>query len=66
MLVPLDRRGYSGETLRPELDWRLGLAHDVGPVTLSAAWTGISRNRDLNQERSYGRQAMIFGITCAL
>ena len=66
LLAPLDRRGYSGDTLRPELDWRLGLARDVGPVTLSVAWTGISRNRDLYQERSYGRQALIFGITCAL
>jgi uncharacterized protein (TIGR02001 family) len=66
LLTPLDRRGYSGETLRPELDWRLGLARNVGPVTLSVAWTGISRNRDLDQERPYGRQALIFGITCIL
>jgi uncharacterized protein (TIGR02001 family) len=66
LLAPLDRRGYSGDTLRPELDWRLGLARDLGPVTLSVAWTGISRNRDLDQERSYGRQALIFGITYAL
>jgi uncharacterized protein (TIGR02001 family) len=66
ILAPLDRRGYSGDTLRPELDWRLGLARDIGPVTLSVAWTGISRNRDLYQERSYRRQALIFGITCAL
>jgi uncharacterized protein (TIGR02001 family) len=65
LLTPLDRRGYSGDTLRPELDWRLGLARDLGPVTLTIAWTGISRNRDLDQERSYGRQALIFGITCA-
>jgi uncharacterized protein (TIGR02001 family) len=65
-LAPLDRRGYSGDTLRPELDWRLGLARDVGPVSLSVAWTGISRNRDLYQERSYGRRALIVGITWAL
>jgi uncharacterized protein (TIGR02001 family) len=66
LLGPLDRRGYTGDTLRPELDWRVGLARDVGPVTLSVAWTGISRNRDLDQERSYGREALIFGITYAL
>jgi uncharacterized protein (TIGR02001 family) len=66
ILAPLDRRGYYGESLRPELDWRLSLARDLGPVTLSVAWTGISRNRDLYQERSYGRRAVIFGITCAL
>jgi uncharacterized protein (TIGR02001 family) len=66
ILAPLDRRGYSGDTLKPELDWRLGLARDVGPVTLSVAWTGISRNRDLYQERSYGRRALIVGVTCAL
>jgi uncharacterized protein (TIGR02001 family) len=66
ILAPLDGRGYSGDTLRPELDWRLGLARDVGPVTLSVAWTGISHNRDLDQERSYGRQALTFGITYAL
>jgi len=35
-------------------------------VTLSVAWTGISRNRDLYQERSYGRRALIAGITWAL
>jgi uncharacterized protein (TIGR02001 family) len=66
ILAPFDRRGYSGDVLRPELDWRLGLARDLGPVTLSVAWTGISRNRDLYQERSYGRRALIFGITYAL
>jgi uncharacterized protein (TIGR02001 family) len=66
ILAPLDRRGYSGDTLRPELDWRLGLARDIGPVTLSVAWTGISRNRDLYQERTYGREALIVGITYAL
>jgi uncharacterized protein (TIGR02001 family) len=66
LLGPLDRRGYSGDTLRPEIDWRLGLARDVGPVTLSVAWTGISRNRDLYQERSYSHHGLIFGITYAL
>jgi uncharacterized protein (TIGR02001 family) len=66
ILAPLDRRRYSGDAVRPELDWRLGLARDVGPVTLSIAWTGISRNRDLSEERSYGRKALIVGITWAL
>ena len=66
ILAPLNHRGYYDETLHPELDWRLGFARDLGPVTLSVAWTGISRNRDLYQERSYGRRALIVGITCAL
>jgi len=63
VLVPLDRRGYYGESYRSEVDWRLGIARDIGPVTVSAAWTGVTRNDDLEQQRYYGRRALVFGIT---
>jgi uncharacterized protein (TIGR02001 family) len=65
MLVPLERRG-AGETYRPELDWRLGLARDIGPITVSAAWTGRGRSHDFDRERSYGRSALVLGFTYVL
>jgi uncharacterized protein (TIGR02001 family) len=65
MLVPLNRRD-TGVTYRTEFDWRLGIARDLGSITVSAALTGRGRGRDFYQERSYGRRALIFGITYVL
>ncbi|MEO8454904.1 MAG: TorF family putative porin [Sphingomicrobium sp.] len=65
MLVPLELRG-GGETYRPEFDWRLGIARDLGPITINAAWTGRGRGRDPIRQRSYGRSALIFGVTYVL
>jgi uncharacterized protein (TIGR02001 family) len=65
MLAPLDRRG-GGEIYRRELDWRLAVARDFGPVTVNVAWTGLRHGHDLYQYRSYGRRTLIFGITYVL
>ena len=65
MLVPLDRRD-TGVTYRTEFDWRLGIARNIGPITVSAALTGRGRGHDFYQERSYGRRALVFGVTYVL
>jgi uncharacterized protein (TIGR02001 family) len=67
MLVQLNGRS-NGEAYRPEFDWRLGLARDFGRLTVNVAWTGAGPDRDLYQRRSssYGRNALIAGVTFAL
>lgn len=65
VFVPLDRHD-TGADYRTEFDWRLGIARDLGPITVSAALTGRRRGHDLYQEQSYGRPALIFGVTYVL
>jgi hypothetical protein len=66
VLVPLNGRDYYGSPYRTEFDWRLGIARDFGPVTANISWTGIGRDRDLYQERSYRRRALVLGVTYVL
>jgi uncharacterized protein (TIGR02001 family) len=65
MLIPFESR-VDYQRYRPELDWRLGLARDFGPLTASIAWSGLQRGRDLYQERSRSRRAFVFGVTYVL
>ena len=65
MLVQLEGRSNS-EAYRPEFDWRLGLARDFGRITINAAWTGNGPDHDLYLRRSYGRGALVAGVTFAL
>jgi uncharacterized protein (TIGR02001 family) len=65
MLVLLERQA-NNESYRPDFDWRLGIARDFGPVTVNAAWTGRMRGHDIYQERTYGRRALILGVTYVL
>ena len=64
MLVPLEK--LDDESYRPDFDWRLGIARDFGSVTVNVAWTGRVRGHDIYQERTYGRGALILGVTYAL
>jgi uncharacterized protein (TIGR02001 family) len=65
MLIPFESR-VDYQRYRPEFDWRLGVARDFGPVTVSIVWSGLQRGRDLYQERSYGRRALVFGVAYVL
>ncbi len=63
LLRPL-RRYSEGDIYRTELDWRLGLAREIGRVTLTASWTGVHPGRDVYQER-HGHHALVLGVSCA-
>jgi uncharacterized protein (TIGR02001 family) len=66
VLAPLNGRDYYDSPYRLEIDWRLGIARDFGPVTAEVSWSGIGRARDLYQERSYRRRALVLGVTYVL
>jgi uncharacterized protein (TIGR02001 family) len=62
LLIPFERE-VDYYPYRSEFDWRLGVARDFGPITASASWTGLNRGRDLYQERSHRRNALVLGLT---
>ena len=64
MLIPLHYRGVGDK--RAQYDWRLGVAHDVGPVSLHAILSGGGPGRDYYQSHWHSRNALIVGISCAL
>jgi uncharacterized protein (TIGR02001 family) len=65
MLVPLNKR-RDVDTYRPQFDWRLGLARDLGRVSASVAVTGTSRGQDVDRRGSYRRAALVVGLTFGL
>ncbi|HEX6742462.1 MAG TPA: hypothetical protein VF079_11800, partial [Sphingomicrobium sp.] len=60
-LVPID---YSDK--RPQYDWRLGIAREVGPASLHVIATGGGPGRDYYRDRWHNRTALIFGLSWAL
>jgi uncharacterized protein (TIGR02001 family) len=65
MLAALaDRR--TGESYRPQFDWRLGLARSLGRLSVSVALADTARGRDLDRQRSYRRPVLIVGLTYGL
>lgn len=65
LLIPLGSDSY-GYTYRRELDWRIGVARQLGPVTLQAAWTGVGPGQSLYRYGSHSRSALVVGVTYAL
>lgn len=62
VLVPLrERSEYQG--YRPEFDWRLGIARQLGRVSLQAAWTGTGNSRERDPYRSHGGNALVVGLS---
>lgn len=49
-----------------QYDWRLGLAREVGPVTLQASWASGAPGRDYYEGRDHSRSALIVGATLIL
>jgi uncharacterized protein (TIGR02001 family) len=64
-LVPL-KSYQSNQAYRSEFDWRVGVARDFGRMTLSAAWAGVRRGRDIYQEATPRHSGLILGLTYAL
>ena len=65
LLVPT-RSYHDNQDYRPEFDWRCGIAQDIGRMTLSAAWTGVNRGQDIDQEPVRRHSAFVVGLTYAL
>ena len=63
LVVPF-KEVHSGYTYSRDIDWKLGLAKLLGPVSLQAAWTGVRPGReDIYRERNHRRDAFIIGLT---
>lgn len=61
LVVPFKKVGYGYSR---DVDWKLGLAKVLGPVSLQAAWTAVRPGReDVYLERNHRRDAFILGLT---
>ena len=65
VLVPLRGGAYDGNA-QAEVDARVGLARQVGRVTLHAAVTARGRSADPYVDREHRRTAVIVGVSIAL
>jgi uncharacterized protein (TIGR02001 family) len=65
LLVPLGGT-ETDESYRSDLDWKLGISRQFGPVSVQAAWTAVRPGHDLYRYRYHSRNALILGLTYAL
>jgi uncharacterized protein (TIGR02001 family) len=65
LLVPL-RSNAGGDDYRPQYDWRLGIARELGRLSLQAAWTGGGRGRDYYRGREHRRNRLLLGLSFIL
>lgn len=65
LLVPLSQSDYAYRSRR-RVDWRLGLTHDAGPVSLHLIWAGGTSVRESSRSRSHGASRLIVGLSCPL
>ena len=56
-LAPVSRRSH--------YDWRVGIAHQIGRVSLQASWSGGGPDRDYYASGTHSRDALVFGLICA-
>jgi uncharacterized protein (TIGR02001 family) len=62
--VPL--RTPADERYRTEFDWRVGLAREVGPLSLHAAWSDGTPGYDEYRGRRHSRSALVVGASWVL
>jgi uncharacterized protein (TIGR02001 family) len=62
--VPL--RAPANESYRPEVDWRLGLTRELGPLSIHASWSGGAPGRDTYRGRYRSRSALVLGASWVL
>jgi uncharacterized protein (TIGR02001 family) len=65
LLVPLDYPADFGES-RTQRDWRVGVARQVGPLSLHAFLTGGGPGRDFYRDSYHSRTRLVFGLSCPL
>lgn len=65
LLVPL-RESAHEEGYGSDVDWRIGAARQLGPVSIAAAWTAVRPGHDLYREHYHRRDALVLSLTYAL
>lgn len=65
LLVPF-HRVHSAYRYSSDVDWRLGVARLIGPVSLQAAWCAVRAGRGGYRDRRHKRDALILGLTYSL
>lgn len=65
LLAPLGRNKDS-YSYRREIDWRIGISRQFGPVTLQAAWVGVRPGQNLYRYGYHHREALVLGMTYSL
>ena len=65
VIVPF-RRIQPGYRYSEDFDWKLGLARQLGPVSLQAAWSAVRPGRGGYRDRKHKRDALILGLTYSL
>lgn len=65
VIVPFSRV-HPGYRYSEDLDWRLGFAQQLGPVSLQAAWSAVRPGRGAYRDRNHKRDALILGLTYSL
>ncbi|NUR11231.1 MAG: hypothetical protein HOQ20_05200 [Bradyrhizobium sp.] len=64
-LVPLGR-SHGAYSYRREVDWRIGVTRQFGPLSLEAAWTGVRPAQNLYRYGYHNHTALVLGLTYAL
>jgi uncharacterized protein (TIGR02001 family) len=65
LLVPLRQSSYQ-ESYGRDFDWRIGVTHQSGPLSVQAAWIAVRPGHDLYRYRYHHRDALILSLTYAL
>ena len=62
LVVPF-RKAYPADRYSDDVDWRLGIARLVGPVSIQAAWSAVRPGKRSYRDRGHKRDALIVGLT---
>jgi uncharacterized protein (TIGR02001 family) len=65
LVVPF-RTVHPGYRYSEDLDWRLGIARIVGPISIEAAWSAVRPGQGAYRDRRHKRDALIIGLTYSL
>lgn len=65
LVVPF-RKVHPGYSYSEDVDWRLGVARIIGPVSIQAAWSAVHPGHGAYRDRGHKRDALIVGLTYSL
>ncbi len=66
VLVPLRTPSDKDERYRTALDWRVGIARELGPVSLHLSWNEGAHGRNFYGDRAGSRGAIVVGASLGL
>jgi uncharacterized protein (TIGR02001 family) len=65
LLVPFRRSSYE-ESYGRDVDWRIGIARQFGPLSLQAAWTAVRPGHESYRYGYHHRDGLVVSMTYAL